>query len=107
MQVGVVQRVVDRQVDVDADGPGRPTPVPDLRHRRLDVVGADADHRLESVWVVAAEVVQIAMLRAHELDVDVGVLVPAWPASIDQELDVDALRIHIAEASVGIPVVAV
>jgi hypothetical protein len=56
---------------------------------------------------VAAEVIQIAMLRAHELDVDVRVLVPAWPASIDQELDVDALHVHIAEASVCVPVVAV
>src|SRR5882724_2299560 len=41
MQAGVVQRIVN--------------------HRRLDIAGADADHRLESVRVFAAEVVQIAI----------------------------------------------
>jgi hypothetical protein len=61
MQAGVVQRIVNRQTDVYTDGPGRATPAPDLRHRRLDIAGADADHRLESVRVFAAEVVQIAI----------------------------------------------
>jgi len=106
MRVGVIQRITDRQADIDVARPWRATPSPDLRHRRLDIAGADADHRLEPVRVLAAEVVEIAVLGAHELDVDGRLLVPARSASIDQELDVDALRIHVADASIGIPVVA-
>src|SRR5438552_3851750 len=54
--------------------------------------------------VFAAEVVQKAMLRPHELDVDLTVLVAARPAIVDQELDVDPLLVHVTDASVGIPV---
>ena len=107
MQVGVVQRIVNRQADVHADRPWRATPALDLRHRRLDVAGMHAEHRLEPVRVFAAEVVQIAMLRPHELDVDFWVLVPARPARIDQELDIDAFLVHVVDAAVDVPVVAV
>jgi hypothetical protein len=37
------------------------------------------------VRVLAAEIIQIAMLRPHELDVHLGFLMPAGPARIDQE----------------------
>ena len=47
------------------------------------------------------------MLRAHELDVDFMVLVPARSAGIDEELNVDAFLVHVADASVHVPVVAV
>src|SRR5262245_43949539 len=56
--------------------------------------------------VCAAEVVQIAMLRSHELDVDLALLVPARAPVVDQELDVDPLLVHVTDASVGVPVVA-
>src|SRR5262249_4215379 len=77
------------------------------RHRFLDVGGVRADHRLEATRVFAAEVVQEAMLRPQELDVDLAVLVPARPAIVDQELDVDAFLVHVADASVCVPVSAV
>ena len=47
------------------------------------------------------------MLRPHELDVDGPVLVPTRSTRIDQELDVNALLVHVADASVGVPVVAI
>ena len=56
--------------------------------------------------VFATEVVQKAMLRPHELDVDLTVLVPARPAIVDQELDVNPLLVHVTDASVGVPVIA-
>src|SRR5437773_4927153 len=67
MQVGMVQRVVKRQVDVHPNGPRRATPALDLLHGRLDISGLHADHRLEPVRVFAAEVVQETMLCPHEL----------------------------------------
>src|SRR5262245_63901979 len=57
--------------------------------------------------VVTAEVVQKAMLRPHELDVDLTVRVAARSAIVDQELDVNALLVHVTDASVGVPVIAV
>src|SRR5262245_11486537 len=57
--------------------------------------------------VFAAEVVQKAMLRPHELDVDLTVLMATRPAIVDQELDVNPLLVHVTDASVGIPVIAV
>src|SRR5262245_33609945 len=56
--------------------------------------------------VFAAEVAQKAMLRPHELDVDLTVLVPARPAIVDQELDVNPLLVHVTDASVDVPVIA-
>ena len=76
--------------------------------RRLRVVQWTAGNvARETVRAVATEVIQIAMLRPHELDVDVGVLMAARPPGIDQELNIDALYVHIAEAPSGIPVVGV
>jgi hypothetical protein len=75
-----------------------------LIRRRLDVGSVHANHRLEPVRVFAAEVVQKAMWRLHALNVDGRVFVPARPAWIDQELDVDALLIHVADASVDVSV---
>src|SRR3989442_9120157 len=57
--------------------------------------------------VFATEVAQKAMLRPHELDVDLTVLVPARPAIVDQELDVNPLLVHVTDASVDVPVIAV
>src|SRR5690349_11824290 len=56
--------------------------------------------------VLAAEVVEIAMLRLHELDVDFHVLVPARAAGVHEELDVDAFLVHVLYACVHVPVVA-
>ena len=56
--------------------------------------------------VFATEVVQKAMLRPHELDVDLTVLVAARPAIVDQELDVNPLLVRVTDASVGVPVIA-
>src|SRR5262245_12724968 len=56
--------------------------------------------------VFAAEVVQEAMLRPHEFDVDLAVVVPARPTIVDQELDVDPLLVHVADAPIDVPVVA-
>src|SRR5262249_59950025 len=95
------------EVDVHPTHPWCPAPAFDLRHRFLDVAGVRADHRLEPMGVFAAEVVQKAMLRPHELDVDLTVLVAARPAIVDQELDVDPLLVHVTDASVGVPVIAV
>src|SRR2546428_9272441 len=57
--------------------------------------------------VFATEVAQKAMLRPHELDVDLTVLVPARPAIVDQELDVNPLLVHVTDAPVDVPVIAV
>src|SRR6266498_881534 len=56
--------------------------------------------------VFATEVAQKAMLRPHELDVDLTVLVPARPAIVDQELDVNPLLVYVTDASVDVPVIA-
>src|SRR5207245_10793468 len=77
-----------------------------LCHRFHDVGGVRADHRLEPMRVFAAEVAQKAMLRPHELDVDLTVLVPARPAIVDKELDVNSLLVHVTDASVDVPVIA-
>src|SRR4051812_13486919 len=58
------------------------------------------------MWILAAEVVEITMLRLHELDVDRTVLVPARSTGIHQQLDVDAFVVHVLNASVRVPVVA-
>src|SRR6266853_349211 len=47
------------------------------------------------------------MLRPHELNVDFMVLVPTRSASIDEQLDVNAFLVHVMDASVHVPVVAV
>src|SRR5439155_23976466 len=73
----------------------------------LDISGVHANHRLEPVRVFATEVVQEAMLCPHELDVDFTVLVPTRSARIDEKLDVNAFLVHVADASVHVPVVAV
>src|SRR5712691_3700552 len=47
------------------------------------------------------------MLRPHELDVDFMVLVPTRSARIDEQLDVNAFLVHVVDASVHVPVVAI
>jgi hypothetical protein len=79
----------------------------DLLHRCLDVSGICADQRLEAMRVPAAIVVHIAMLGPHELDVDFMILVAARPTGIDDELNVDTFLVHIRDASIDIPIVAV
>src|SRR5215475_4160856 len=69
--------------------------------------GVHADHRLEPVRVFAAKIIQETMLGTHELDVDLSALVPARSARIDEQLHVNALFVHVADASVHVPVVTV
>src|SRR5262245_58414759 len=47
------------------------------------------------------------MLCPHELDVDFMVLVPTRSARIDEQLHVNALLVHVVDASVHVPVVTV
>src|SRR5262249_58885737 len=77
-----------------------------VRPRCRDVAGVRADHRLEPMRVFAAEAAQKAMLRPHELEVALPVLVPARPAIVDQQLDVDSLLVHVTDTSVHVPVIA-
>src|SRR4029079_8301248 len=90
---------------VHAYGPWRATPALDFLHRLLDVSRVRADHGLQPARILAAEVVEPAMLRPHELDIDLAVLVPAWPAGIDEELHVDAFLVHVGNTRLYVQVI--
>src|SRR5690349_24394509 len=47
------------------------------------------------------------MLRLHELDIDLTVLVSARRAGVDDQLNVDAFVVHVGDTSIDVPVVRI
>ena len=90
----MVERVVEGQVGVDGDAPAALAPALDLLDRLLDVARGDGEAGLQAVRIRAAEVVQVAVLGADELHLELGVRV-ARAAGVDHEVDVRALLVHV------------
>src|SRR5262249_41590501 len=83
--------------------PARAAPGLDLLHRGIDVIGVGHDERLQALRVTAAEIVEVSVVGAQELDVDLGNVGATRHAGY-HEGDVDTLFVHVLDARGGVPV---
>ena len=103
VQVGMVDGVVDRQAYPDALRPRGVRVALDLQHGALDVARGGEDERVQAPGVAGAHVIDLAVDAAEHRHVDGGVGMAGRRAG-HHEVHVHALLVHVAHASIGIPV---
>ena len=102
MQVGMIEQVVQGEVQPDAHRPGAAAPGPDLLGRFLDETGIEGEQSLEAMGSHTAEVVEEPVVGPDEFQVDGRVLMSPGHAG-DHELHVDPLFVHVPKAAFGDP----